>query len=139
MITLREQIARTRAACDALIFEAESLDRMIHAAQSAHASPTIRRIQEAVCAHFDIPPHAMIAPGRVAIWAHPRQLAMALAHHLTGETADAIGAAFGRRNRKCVTWAVDQISNRVETEPKWSEHWQNLIAVLAPLPPKDQK
>lgn len=130
MITLREQIARTRAACDALILEAESLDRMIHAAQSAHSSPMIRRIQDAVCRHFDIPPAAMIAPGRVMAWAHPRQLAMALAHHLTGETADAIGAAFGRRNRKCVTWAVEQVKNRVETEPKWADCWRQLLAAL---------
>ena len=71
--------------------------------------PSIKRIQAAVSAYFNLPQRIMTTHSRYRSEARPRQIAMYLARHLTGNSLPMIGRHFAGRDHTTVMHAVKAI------------------------------
>lgn len=99
------------------------------------AHDPVLRIQDAVCAHFDLTREALLSGNRAATVAWPRQLSIFLTRELTHLSLHEIGAAFGGRNHTTVLHAVGRVENRVENTPQDAETLKILRARLASQQP----
>lgn len=91
---------------------------------------TIARIQAAVAQHFGLSRPELVGPSRLRIHARPRQLAMLLAHDLTGRTLQAIGIVFGWRHHTTVLAAIRAMRALVQRCVEWAEHHAEIMAAL---------
>ncbi len=84
--------------------------------RSGSAGPprgSISEIQLVVSQHFGIAREELLAPGRAARIAWPRQLAMYLSRELTGESLPEIGRHFGGRDHTTVLHACRRAATRI--------------------------
>jgi chromosomal replication initiator protein len=77
---------------------------------------SIAHIQSVVAGRFDMGVEQLTSPSRTAAVTWPRQLAIALARDLTGQSLPAIGEAFGGRNHSTVMHACKRVSERCKTD-----------------------
>jgi chromosomal replication initiator protein len=78
--------------------------------------PTIRRVQDAVCAAFQIDHDTLVGPGRAAAVSWPRQIAMYLARTHTEASLPAIARAFNRRDHTTVMHAVSRVTEQIDRD-----------------------
>lgn len=93
--------------------------RLLDASIAKAEKPTIgswpvRKIQEGVCAYYQITMEDLTSPARTQDLARPRQVAMYLSRILTGRSLPEIGRRFGARRHTTVLHAVRQISARLQ-------------------------
>ena len=76
----------------------------------------ISTIQAHVAASFGIGRIDMISERRARAVARPRQVAMYLARHLTGQSLPAIGRAFGKRDHTTILAGVRRVESLLEAD-----------------------
>ncbi|MDO9352945.1 MAG: chromosomal replication initiator protein DnaA [Solirubrobacteraceae bacterium] len=79
--------------------------------------PTIRRVQDVVCAEFDLDHETLVGPSRAAAIAWPRQVAMYLARQHTEASLPTIARAFNRRDHTTVMHAVSRVTEQIDRDP----------------------
>ncbi len=79
--------------------------------------PSIDRVQELVCAAFQVSREELISTARSGRIAWARQLAMYLARQHTGASLPAIGQRFGGRNHTTVMYACRKAAERLAADP----------------------
>jgi chromosomal replication initiator protein len=77
---------------------------------------TIDQIQAAVSARFGVTVEQLTSSSRAAAVNWARQVAIALARDLTGQSLPAIGRAFGGRNHATVLHSCKRVSERLKTD-----------------------
>ena len=78
---------------------------------------TVDRIQRVVAAHYGLATGDMTSQRRSRDIAHPRQIAMYLAFHLTPHSLCNIGRFFGKRDHTTVLYAVRKIEGLCISDP----------------------
>ena len=78
--------------------------------------PTIRRVQDAVCAEFDLDHDTLVGPSRAAAITWPRQIAMYLARQHTESSLPTIARAFNRRDHTTVMHAVTRVTEQIDRD-----------------------
>jgi len=91
---------------------------------------TIREIQAATCAEFDLSAAELLSATRTARIAWPRQVAMYLARELTGESLPAIGRQFGGRDHTTVLHAWRRTAARIASDDASRETVEKLCRTL---------
>lgn len=81
-------------------------------------SGPMRRIQDTVCAYYQIALADLTSSRRAQEFAHPRQVAMYLSRILTGRSLPEIGRRFGERKHTTVLHAVRQVTARLQRDPR---------------------
>lgn len=74
----------------------------------------LRRIRDAVAAHFGLAPEVVVSSSRQRHVTLARQIAMYVARRSTGESLGAIGKYFGRRDHATVQCAAKKIAQLLE-------------------------
>ncbi len=92
--------------------------------------PTIRRVQDLVCAEFEIDHDTLIGPSRAAAISWPRQVAMYLARHHTQASLPTIARAFNRRDHTTVMHAVTRVTEQIDRDPTVHEQVSGLVSKL---------
>ncbi|MBJ7471641.1 MAG: chromosomal replication initiator protein DnaA [Solirubrobacteraceae bacterium] len=92
--------------------------------------PTIRRVQDLVCAEFQIDHDALIGPSRAAAISWPRQVAMYLARHHTQASLPTIARAFNRRDHTTVMHAVSRVTEQIDRDATVHEQVSGLVRQL---------
>lgn len=92
---------------------------------------TIDEIQRKVADHFSIKLADMFSSKRAKQIAHPRQIAMYLAKHLTVSSLPDIGRKFGGRDHSTVIHAINKITKEIETNYELSEDVKLLTKMLS--------
>ena len=92
--------------------------------------PTIRRVQDTVCAEFEIDHDTLIGPSRAAAISWPRQVAMYLARHHTEASLPTIARAFNRRDHTTVMHAVTRVTEQIDADPSVHDQVTGLIRKL---------
>jgi chromosomal replication initiator protein len=87
---------------------------------------TVRDIQEATAAAFDVPLEELLSSSRAAPVAWPRQVAMYLARELTDQSLPAIGSAFGGRSHTTILHAWRRTTERLAGDAEASDAVQRL-------------
>ena len=90
----------------------------------------IDSIQKMVAEYYRIPLRELTGHKRTRIYARPRQIAMALARELTGESYPDIGAAFEGRDHTTVIHACDKVDELRKLDKEVAEDYHNLIRSL---------
>jgi chromosomal replication initiator protein len=98
-------------------------------------APTVREIQERVCAAYDVSMDALLSASRAQPVASARQVAMYLARELTGVSLPAIGRAFGNRNHTTVMHACKRTAERIADDAEARATVQRLIGDLDAIRP----
>ena len=96
----------------------ESVEKLLHPIlheESKH-TVTIEGIQKKVADHFDLRLGDMTSRRRPENIAFPRQIAMYLARHLTGNSLSSIGDAFGGRDHGTVMHACKLVKDRMSVD-----------------------
>lgn len=88
-------------------------------------------IQKKVAEHFDIRVADMTSKRRPESIAFPRQIAMFLARHMTDNSLNAIGEAFGGRDHGTVLHACRLVKDRMEVDANVRQVVMNLERQLA--------
>ena len=92
--------------------------------------PTIRRVQDLVCAEFEIDHDTLIGPSRAAAISWPRQVAMYLARHHTQASLPTIARAFNRRDHTTVMHAVTRVTEQIDRDPTVHDQVSSLVSKL---------
>ncbi|MDQ8043397.1 MAG: chromosomal replication initiator protein DnaA [Solirubrobacteraceae bacterium] len=92
--------------------------------------PTIRRIQDAVCAEFDLDHDALVGSSRAAAITWPRQIAMYLARQHTEASLPTIARAFNRRDHTTVMHAVSRVTEQIDRDPSVHSQVSGLVDKL---------
>lgn len=92
---------------------------------------TITDVRRAVAERFTVSETDLVSARRLNGVSHPRQLAFLLARELTPRSLPEIGRMFGNRDHTTVMHGIRRASERVATDPDWSEHYRVLKARLA--------
>lgn len=95
-------------------------------------TPTIARIQSVVAAHYGLPLIEMVSQRRSRDVAHPRQVGMFLAKHLTPHSFPVIGREFGKRDHTTVMYACEQVKRRALSDPGTKTDLLCLLLALTP-------
>ena len=82
----------------------------------AGGPPTLQRIIEEVCDHFQLSQDEIASGRRTARLAVPRQLAMYLCRHHTDTSLHRIGEALGGRDHSTVVHALSAIEKRLQKD-----------------------
>lgn len=90
----------------------------------------IDSIQKMVAEYYRIPLRELTGHKRTRIYARPRQIAMALARELTGDSYPDIGAAFEGRDHTTVIHACDKVDELRKLDKDVAEDYHNLIRSL---------
>ncbi len=93
--------------------------------------PTIRRVQDLVCAEFELDHDTLIGPSRAAAISWPRQVAMYLARHHTEASLPTIARAFNRRDHTTVMHAVARVTEQIDRDPTVHETVSGLVRQLS--------
>lgn len=78
--------------------------------------PTIRRVQDVVCAEFELDHDTLVGPSRAAAITWPRQIAMYLARQHTESSLPTIARAFNRRDHTTVMHAVARVTEQIDKD-----------------------
>ena len=89
--------------------------------------PTIRKVQDVVCASFEIDHDTLVGPGRAAAISWPRQIAMYLARTHTEASLPAIARAFNRRDHTTVMHAVSRVTEQIDRDPTVHKQVSDLV------------
>jgi chromosomal replication initiator protein len=92
--------------------------------------PSIAEVQAIVAANYKLTVEELVSSSRANRVTHPRQVAIQLARDLTGESLQAIGAAFGGRNHATVLHACRRVSDRVHNDQQLAEELHKLAAQI---------
>lgn len=87
-------------------------------------------IKQAVAEEWGIAVEKMLAKGRTAQVALPRQVVMYLCRKMTELTFEQIATATNRGDHGTIIWGVDAISDRVETDAKFKERVDKVRGVV---------
>jgi chromosomal replication initiator protein len=90
----------------------------------------IDSIQKIVAEYYRIPLRELTGHKRLRIYARPRQIAMALARELTGNSYPDIGLAFEGRDHSTVIHACDKVEELRRSDKEIAEDYHNLIRSL---------
>ena len=90
----------------------------------------IDSIQKVIAEYYRIPIRELTGHKRLRIYARPRQIAMALARELTGESYPDIGLAFEGRDHSTVMHACDKVEELRKSDKEIAEDYHNLIRLL---------
>ncbi len=77
---------------------------------------TLDLIKEKVCEFYGLKPSELVGPSKQRRYVIPRQVAMYLAHELTGETLVNIGRGFGRKDHTTVLHACERIKEELRKD-----------------------
>ncbi len=91
---------------------------------------TLERIIEFTCEHFGVARKLMLGKGRSKEVALARQVGMYIAKNHTKFSLKAIGLEFNR-DHSTVVHAVKSITEKIETDPDFTEEINSVIATLA--------
>lgn len=91
---------------------------------------SIGKIQDAVCAYYNIRKIDLVSERRTVSLIIPRQIAMYLARTLTPASLPKIGRAFGDRDHSTVYHAVNKIAAARLDRPKIEKQVSDLIKIL---------
>ena len=105
-----------------------------HGAPPICSTPTLERIQEAVCAAHGISRDELLSPKRSPRIARARQLAMYLARELTGLSLSEIARAFDR-DHTTVLHAIRAVGGRLEPGSETSAALHKVCTSLGTVPP----
>lgn len=78
--------------------------------------PTIRRVQDVVCAEFKLDHETLVGTSRAAAISWPRQIAMYLARQHTEASLPTIARAFNRRDHTTVMHAVARVTEQIDRD-----------------------
>jgi hypothetical protein len=92
--------------------------------------PSVQRIQQAVCEHYQITTADLLSASRAQEFATPRQVAMYLCRTLTGRSMPDIGRRFGDRKHTTVLHAARKIAARLERSPRLARQIEAIVAQL---------
>ncbi|MFT4034052.1 MAG: chromosomal replication initiator protein DnaA [Patulibacter sp.] len=92
--------------------------------------PTIRRVQDVVCAAFELDHDTIVGPSRAAAISWPRHVAMYLARTHTEASLPAIARAFNRRDHTTVMNAVSRVTEQIERDPTLHQQVSELVDEL---------
>ncbi|HWH09912.1 MAG TPA: chromosomal replication initiator protein DnaA [Solirubrobacteraceae bacterium] len=81
------------------------------------ATPTIERIQEAICAYFSVSREELLSRSRAHRLAWPRHVAIYLARELTDHSLPVIGREFGGRDHSTVLNACKRAAAHLAADP----------------------
>lgn len=90
-------------------------------------------IQSAVAAHYGLNAADLRSRRQQRSIAHPRQLAMFLAHAMSGRSLSEIGRMFGHRDHSTVNWAINQVEHRLRHDPDLAADTRAITRRLAQL------
>jgi chromosomal replication initiator protein len=90
----------------------------------------IDSIQKMVAEYYRIPLRELTGHKRMRIYARPRQIAMALARELTGDSYPDIGLAFEGRDHSTVMHACEKVEELRKLDKAVAEDYHNLIRSL---------
>ncbi len=112
----------------------EVLDAMYPPSRGAGRtdSPTIGDIQAVVAARFEVSVEQLTSSSRAAAVNWARQVAIALARDLTGQSLPAIGTAFGGRNHATVLHSCKRVSDRLKHDQQAVHIIEQLRRELVP-------
>ncbi len=92
--------------------------------------PSVLRIQQAVCEHYQITSAELLSASRAQEFATPRQVAMYLCRTLTGRSLPDIGRRFGDRKHTTVLHAARKIAAHLDRSPRLTRQIQEIVAQL---------
>jgi chromosomal replication initiator protein len=92
--------------------------------------PTIRRVQDLVCAEFDLDFDTLVGSSRAAAITWPRQIAMYLARQHTEASLPTIARAFNRRDHTTVMHAVSRVTEQIDRDSSVHNQVQSLVDKL---------
>ena len=92
--------------------------------------PSVQRIQQAVCSHYQIAATDLLSASRAQEFAMPRQVAMYLCRTLTGRSLPDIGRRFGDRKHTTVLHAARKIAAHLEHSPRLARQIEAIVAQL---------
>lgn len=92
---------------------------------------SIENIQKTVASYYKIKVSDLLSPRRSRSIARPRQMAMALAKHLTNNSLPEIGEAFGGRDHTTVLHACRKIESLKSESMDIEEDFSNLLRILS--------
>lgn len=126
---LAEQLEQTGFDWDRVLKDAESQgalrpdQRVTGPLREPPGAPTngafgLPAIVGVVSRRFQVDPDALCGRQRAPSLAHPRHVALYLAHALTDQKPDEIGSYFGGRNEVAVQRAIRSISDRAALDPQ---------------------
>ncbi|MCX6357233.1 MAG: chromosomal replication initiator protein DnaA, partial [Candidatus Aureabacteria bacterium] len=93
---------------------------------------TIRKIQQAVSAHYRLKPSLLLGATRAGGVALPRQIAMYLCRKLTGSPFADIGAAFSGRDHTTALHACKTVEGLLSSMTETREAVDELVASIRP-------
>ena len=99
------------------------------AAAQRGGSLTLKQIQAATAAYYDLTLDELLSTSRTARIAWPRQVALHLARELTPASLNEIGAGFGR-NHATVLHACKRVSDRVTNDQQAANEVHHLTAAI---------
>jgi len=108
-------------------FVQENLRDLLRVHQQAVSIPNI---QKTVAQHYGLTIAALLSTSRTQSLARARQMAMALAKELTGESLPAIAAQFNKRNHTTVLHARRTITDLMKQNGQLRNDWNVLIRKL---------
>ena len=91
---------------------------------------SIDNIQKTIAEYYKIRVSDLLSKSRSRSITRPRQLAMALAKHLTSHSLPEIGDAFGGRDHTTVLHACRKIEELKETDNRMREDYHNLLRIM---------
>lgn len=121
MTVAEQKYRKFRDACQAMSAAGDEYMRYVERHPTGHACDhdDIAIIQRVVCDHFRLHGSVMSTKTRTDEYAHPRQIAMALAKELTKVNYTDIGRCFGGREHGTVIHGIRAISDRCEVDAKF--------------------
>ncbi|MDN5248059.1 MAG: chromosomal replication initiator protein DnaA [Wolbachia endosymbiont of Tyrophagus putrescentiae] len=114
------KVAHTTSLGRSLTVESAS-ETLVDLLRSNYKSITIEEIQKKVADFFNIRVADMHSNRRLRSLARPRQVAMYFAKKFTQKSLPDIGRSFGGRDHATVIHAVKQVSNFIQSDPKFAE------------------
>lgn len=90
----------------------------------------IDSIQKVVAEYYRIPLRELVGKKRIRAYARPRQIAMAMARELTGESYPDIGAAFEGRDHTTVIHACEKVEELRRMDKEVAQDYLNLLRSL---------
>lgn len=130
-MTPKQNLANIRSAYAALTdsIEAALIDLERTAGAFVCERPSVRTIQEIVCAHYRVPVSAMASPVRTDVFTRARHVAMYLARTHTRYSFIEVARCFARTHG-AVMCAVRSINNAVSTDQAFAAELAQIEAAV---------
>lgn len=112
---------------DALVFA----ERILASVLPKPRKLDLRRIEDAVCKHYDLRPGELKSKSQTRRIVQPRQLAIYMARELMQMSPAEIGRAFGNMDRTTILHAQRKVSERISRDPGFCREVQEVRAEVA--------